>query len=116
MVVLSGDHIYKMDYSKMLRLPHGERRRLHHRRVRGAHGRGPRFGILNTDEDDPINEFKEKPTQPKSNKASMGVYIYVSKMRKYLELDEANPNSDNDFGKNIIPAMLEAAEVLHLHV
>ncbi len=68
----------------------------------------PRFGILNTDENNRITEFEEKPAQPKSNKASMGVYIFSwSKMRKYLELDEANPNSDNDFGKNIIPAMLD---------
>ena len=76
----------------------------------------PRFGILNTDENNRITEFEEKPAQPKSNKASMGVYIFSwSKMRKYLELDEANPNSDNDFGKNIIPAMLEAGENLYTY-
>ena len=67
----------------------------------------PRFGILNTDENNQITEFEEKPKNPKSNKASMGVYIFNwSKMRKYLEQDELNPNSDNDFGKNIIPDML----------
>ena len=76
----------------------------------------PRFGILNTDENNRITEFEEKPAQPKSNKASMGVYIFSwSKMRKYLELDEANPNSSNDFGKNIIPAMLEAGEKLYTY-
>ena len=75
-----------------------------------------RFGIVITDENNRITEFEEKPAQPKSNKASMGVYIFSwSKMRKYLELDEANPNSDNDFGKNIIPAMLEAGENLYTY-
>ena len=68
---------------------------------------------MNTDDKDHIIEFEEKPKQPKSNNASMGVYIFTwDKLRKYLEQDEANPDSANDFGKNIIPAMLADGERL----
>ena len=115
-LILSGDHIYKMDYEVMLDF-HKE----NHADVTIAAMPVPieeasRFGIVITDEDKRITEFEEKPAQPKSNKASMGVYIFSwSKMRKYLELDEANPNSSNDFGKNIIPAMLEAGEKLYTY-
>ena len=112
-LVLSGDHIYKMDYNAMLRehIKNSADLTIAVREVPWEEA--PRFGILNTDENNRITEFEEKPAQPKSNKASMGVYIFSwSKMRKYLELDEANPNSDNDFGKNIIPAMLDAGEVM----
>ena len=71
----------------------------------------PRFGIMNVDENDMIYEFEEKPKKPKSNLASMGIYIFTwSKLRKYLEADEADEKSANDFGKNIIPAMLNAGE------
>ncbi|MBQ9008352.1 MAG: glucose-1-phosphate adenylyltransferase, partial [Clostridia bacterium] len=111
--VLSGDHIYKMDYNAMLRahIDKGADLTIAVREVPWEDA--SRFGILNTDENDRIVEFEEKPANPKSNKASMGVYIFTwSKMRKYLELDEANPNSENDFGKNIIPAMLDSDEKL----
>ena len=109
--VLSGDHIYKMDYSLMLR---------RHKET-GAdctisvmevpwHEAG-RFGIMNVDERDFITEFEEKPKEPKSNLASMGIYIFTwRKLRRYLIEDEADPDSDNDFGKNVIPAMLRAGE------
>ena len=106
-LVLSGDHIYKMDYNAMLRehIAKGADLTIAVREVPWEEA--PRFGILNTDENNQITEFEEKPAHPKSNKASMGVYIFSwAKMRKYLELDEADPNSDNDFGKNIIPTML----------
>ena len=106
----------KMDYNAMLRehIKNGADLTIAVREVPWEEA--PRFGILNTDENNRITEFEEKPAQPKSNKASMGVYIFSwSKMRKYLELDEANPNSDNDFGKNIIPAMLEAGENLYTY-
>ncbi len=106
-LVISGDHIYKMDYEKMLQA---------HKRsgaeatiaVRGVPwDEANRFGIMNTDEEGKIVEFDEKPANPKSNLASMGVYIFTWKtLRKYLKEDEENPNSENDFGKNIIPAML----------
>ncbi|MGN0991925.1 MAG: glucose-1-phosphate adenylyltransferase, partial [Candidatus Ventricola sp.] len=106
-LVLSGDHIYKMDYNAMLQshIQNGADLTIAVREVPWAEA--SRFGILNTDENNQITEFEEKPKNPKSNKASMGVYIFSwSKMRKYLEQDELNPNSDNDFGKNIIPDML----------
>ena len=106
-LILSGDHIYKMDYSAMLRehIKNDADVTIAVREVPWEEA--PRFGILNTDEEGRITEFEEKPRQPKSNKASMGVYIFTwDKLRKYLEEDEANPKSENDFGKNVIPAML----------
>ena len=110
-VILSGDHIYKMDYSKMVAF-HKE----HHAACTIAEIEVPmeeasRFGILNTYEDGTIYEFDEKPKQPKSNKASMGIYVFSwDKLRKYLTEDEANPNSSNDFGGDVLPAMLGAGE------
>ena len=112
-LILSGDHIYTMDYSKMLEA---------HERS-GADAtvavidvpieEASRFGILATDEDGRITEFQEKPKVPKSNQASMGIYIFKwSKLKEYLERDEADPESDNDFGKNIIPAMLNDGQRL----
>lgn len=106
-VILSGDHIYKMDYSKMVS---------QHKKA-GADAtiavievpwdEASRFGIMNTDSDLNITEFEEKPAEPKSNLASMGVYCFSWEvLRKYLTEDENDPNSDNDFGKNIIPKML----------
>ena len=112
-LVLSGDHIYKMDYNAMLRahIEKGADLTIAVREVPWEDA--SRFGLLNTDENNRITEFEEKPAHPKSNKASMGVYIFTwDKMRKYLELDEAKPDSQNDFGKNIIPEMLEAGENL----
>ena len=112
-LVLSGDHIYKMDYNAMLNahIEKGADLTIAVREVPWEDA--SRFGLLNTDENNRITEFEEKPAHPKSNKASMGVYIFTwDKMRKYLELDEAKPDSQNDFGKNIIPEMLEAGENL----
>ena len=110
-VILSGDHIYKMDYADMLR-EHNE------------HGaactisvltvtleEATRFGMMNLGEDGYIKEFEEKPKHPKSTLASMGIYIFDwKKLRKYLIEDEANPNSKHDFGHNIIPAMIADGE------
>ena len=111
--ILSGDHIYKMDYSEMLEA---------HRRANAAATiavcqvpweEAPRFGIMNTDENGDVVEFEEKPKKPKSNLASMGIYIFTTeKLRKYLEADAADQGSQNDFGKNVIPAMLAAGEKL----
>ena len=108
-LILSGDHIYRMDYAKMLRY-HEE----HDSDVTIAVRKVPmeeasRFGIMNTNPDGSIYEFEEKPKQPKSNNASMGIYIFKwSILRKFLVEDEENPDSDNDFGKNVIPAILNA--------
>ena len=106
-LVLSGDHIYKMDYAKMLaaHLKNDADVTIAVRNVPWEEA--SRFGIMNTDDDNRIFEFEEKPKNPKSNHASMGVYIFRwPVMKKYLMEDEANPNSQNDFGKNIIPTML----------
>ena len=110
-LILSGDHIYKMDYNKMLR---------QHKET-GADAtiavldvplsEASRFGIMNCRPDGTIYEFEEKPKEPKSTLASMGIYIFSwKKLRKYLEEDEANSKSSNDFGKDIIPAMLANGE------
>ena len=112
-LILSGDHIYKMDYSKMLAY-HKERRADATIAVLDVPmEEASRFGIMNTNEDDSIYEFEEKPKQPKSTKASMGIYIFNwKKLREYLINDEKDPDSSNDFGKNIIPAMLQNGERL----
>ena len=112
-LILSGDHIYKMDYSQML---------AHHKANNAActisvlevpMKEASRFGIMNVNADDQVYEFEEKPKQPKSNLASMGIYIFTwSKLKEYLMADEADENSVNDFGKNIIPAMLANQEKL----
>lgn len=112
-LILSGDHIYKMDYNAMLNfhIRHGADATIAVREVPWEEA--SRFGIMNTDEDDNIIEFEEKPKNPKSNKASMGVYIFTwEKLRKYLTDDEADKKSSNDFGKNIIPAMLKDKQVM----
>jgi len=106
-LILSGDHVYKMNYDWMLK---------EHKRT-GADctiavidvpiEEASRFGIMNLRDDNSVYEFEEKPENPKSTKASMGVYIFTWEiLEKYLAEDEANPNSQNDFGKNIIPKML----------
>ena len=106
-VILSGDHIYKMNYAKMIDFHKKNNADCTIAVLEVPWEEASRFGILATDENDKIYEFAEKPAQPKSNKASMGVYVFSwDKLRKYLIEDEADPNSSNDFGKNIIPAML----------
>ena len=113
-LILSGDHIYKMDYAKMLR----------EHKKKGADctiavlevslEEASRFGILTTDEDNKIIKFTEKPKNPDSTKASMGIYIFnAEKLYKYLEADEIDPQSANDFGKNIIPAMVSQGENMY---
>ena len=107
-LILSGDHIYKMDYNKMLQF-HIQNNADCTIAVREVPwDEASRFGIMNTNEDNSISEFEEKPAHPKSNKASMGVYIFTwEKLRQYLVEDAEDPNSANDFGKNIIPKMLD---------
>ncbi len=112
-LILSGDHIYKMNYNAMLRY-HIEKNADATIAVREVPWEeASRFGIMNTDEENTIVEFEEKPKAPKSNKASMGVYIFSwQKLRDYLVSDEADKKSSNDFGKNIIPKMLADSQKL----
>lgn len=110
-VVLSGDHIYKMNYANMIDFHEKNNADCTIAVLEVPWEETSRFGILATDENNKIYEFAEKPAEPKSNKASMGVYVFSwDKLRKYLIEDESNPDSANDFGKNIIPMMLEAGE------
>ena len=115
-LILSGDHIYKMDYAAMLAF---------HKR-RGADctiacidvplEEASRFGIMSTYEDGKIWKFSEKPKNPDSTQASRGIYIFnKKKLAEYLIADEADENSSNDFGKNIIPAMLAAGEKMYAY-
>ncbi len=115
-LILSGDHIYKMDYSKML----------DYHKEQGADAtiavidvsleEAKRFGIMNTDKDLRINEFEEKPPKPKSTLASMGIYIFSYKvLKKYLTEDAKLEDSAHDFGKNIIPAMLNSGKKLYAY-
>ena len=112
-LVLSGDHIYKMDYSEMLQKHKESGADCTIAVLEVSLEEASRFGIMNTKPDGTIYEFEEKPANPKSNLASMGIYIFNwSVLREYLEKDEADPTSSNDFGKNVIPAMLSAGEKL----
>lgn len=109
--VLSGDHIYKMDYSKMLKYHKEKNAACTIAMLEVPWEEASRFGLMFVNDDGSISEFEEKPKNPKSNKASMGVYIFTwSLLRKYLIDDEANPNSGNDFGHDVIPAMHAAGE------
>ena len=115
-LILSGDHIYKMDYSKMLK---------QHIKTNAActisvmevpFDEASRFGIMNTNPDGSIYEFEEKPKNPKSNLASMGIYVFSwDKLKKYLTEDEQKADSSNDFGKDIIPAMVCAGETMMVY-
>lgn len=112
-LILSGDHIYKMDYSEMLREHRAHDAACTISVLQVSMDEAKRFGIMNLGEDGYVSEFEEKPAQPKSDLASMGIYIFNwKKLRAYLLADEADPNSDKDFGKNIIPSMLAAGEKL----
>lgn len=112
-VILSGDHIYKMNYGRMIDFHKKNEADCTIAVLEVPWEEASRFGILATDDDEIIYEFAEKPAEPKSNKASMGIYVFTwEKLRKYLIQDEADKTSSNDFGKNIIPAMLDAGEKL----
>ena len=115
-LVLSGDHIYKMDYSKMINEHTESGAACTIAVMEVTMEEASRFGIMNTREDGTIYEFEEKPARPKSNLASMGIYVFSwQKLKKYLTEDEANPNSSNDFGKDVIPAMLNAGELMRVY-
>ena len=107
-LILSGDHIYKMNYNKMLEFHKEKKADLTVAHINVPLEEASRFGILNTDDDLRIVEFLEKPEHPISTKASMGIYIFTCKLlRQSLIGDEENPESEKDFGKNIIPMFLE---------
>ena len=107
-LILSGDHIYKMNYNKMLEFHKEKKADLTVAHINVPLEEASRFGILNTDDNLRIVEFLEKPEHPVSTKASMGIYIFNWKvLKEYLIRDEENPESEKDFGKNIIPMLLE---------
>jgi len=115
-IVLSGDHIYKMNYEKMLQQHKKNNADCTIAVLNVDLSEASRFGIMNADENGKIFEFEEKPRHPKSTLASMGVYIFsCDKLKKYLRADERDKTSDNDFGKNIIPAMLKAGENIYAY-
>lgn len=106
-LILSGDHIYKMDYSLMLEFHQDKKADATIAVIEVPWEEASRFGIMNTDDNNRIIEFDEKPAEPKSNLASMGIYIFSwALLKKYLAEDERNINSTHDFGHDIIPKML----------
>lgn len=115
-LILSGDHIYKMDYSEMLAAHKAKGADLTVAVLNVSLKEASRFGIMNTNPDGTIYEFEEKPAEPKSTLASMGIYIFTYKeLRKYLIEDAKNENSKHDFGMNIIPMMLNAGKKLYAY-
>jgi glucose-1-phosphate adenylyltransferase len=110
-LILSGDHIYKMDYAAMLEDHIKNKATLTVGVIPVSMKEASRFGIMNTDQNGRIIEFEEKPAQPKSNLASMGIYIFNwETLRRYLVEDQAKNREMEDFGKNVIPAYLSNAE------
>ena len=116
LLVLSGDHIYKMNYDKMLDYHKEMNADATIAVIEVPLKEASRFGIMNTDESGRIVEFEEKPEHPKSNLASMGIYIFTWKLlRKMLMADIKNPDSNHDFGKDIIPTMLNDNKTLYAY-
>ena len=112
-LILSGDHIYRMDYNKMLEQHKATNAACTVATITVPIEEASRFGICNTNPDGSIYEFEEKPKEPKNNQASMGIYIFTTKtLIDYLEIDEADETSSNDFGKNVIPNLLRNGERL----
>ncbi|KZE77303.1 glucose-1-phosphate adenylyltransferase [Paenibacillus elgii] len=106
-LVISGDHIYKMDYDRMLDFHKSKSADCTIAVIEVKWEEASRFGLMSTDGEDRITEFAEKPKEPKSNLASMGIYIFNwQALKEYLIKDEANPESSKDFGKDVIPLML----------
>ena len=115
-VLLSGDHIYKMDYHKMLEFHKEKGSECTIAVIDVSDAEATRMGIMSTDDNMAITDFEEKPKHPKSNHASMGVYVFTwDVLRQYLIADEEDPNSENDFGKNIIPAMLKDGRAMYAY-
>ena len=115
-IVLSGDHIYKMDYNKMLQFHKEKEAACTIAMLEVPWEDASRFGLMFVDENGVITDFEEKPKEPRSNKASMGIYMFSwPKLREYLLADEADENSSNDFGHDLIPAMHKAHEPLYAY-
>lgn len=115
-LILSGDHIYKMDYDKMLDAHKANNADATIAVLPVPMKEASRFGIMNTDENGKIVEFEEKPEKPKSNLASMGIYIFNwEQLRKALTADMKNPDSSHDFGKDIIPNFLNEGKALYAY-
>lgn len=115
-LILSGDHIYRMDYSEMLSAHKKNKADCTIAVFNVPIEEASRFGIMNTEDDGRIYQFEEKPANPKSTKASMGIYVFTwTVLREYLIADEHTKGSENDFGKNIIPAMLNDGKHLHAY-
>ena len=113
-LILSGDHIYKMDYAKMIKQHKETGSDCTIAASEVSMEEASRFGIINCSGNDLIYELEEKPKNPKSNLASMGIYVFSwKKLKYYLEKDENNPKSVNDFGKNVLPDMLACGEKMH---
>ena len=116
LLILSGDHIYKMNYARMLAFHKESKADATIAVIEVPIKEASRFGIMNTDETGRIVEFEEKPEHPKSNLASMGIYIFTWKLlRKMLMADIKNPDSSHDFGKDIIPTMLNDNRTLYAY-
>ncbi|MDD3192145.1 MAG: glucose-1-phosphate adenylyltransferase [Bacilli bacterium] len=115
-LILSGDHIYKMDYSDMIRFHQEKKADITIAVLEVPLAEANRFGIMDTNQDGRIVDFEEKPSKPKSNKASMGIYVFNTEVLfQYLTADEMDPQSQNDFGKNIIPKMLADQKGLYAY-
>ena len=114
-LILSGDHIYKMDYSKMLRFHKKKGGKATIAVLEVPYSEAGRFGIMNTREDGRIYEFEEKPKEPKSNLASMGIYIFTWKDLRESLIQDSRIHADSDFGKHIIPSMIEKGEPLYAY-
>jgi glucose-1-phosphate adenylyltransferase len=116
LLILSGDHIYKMDYSDMISAHEQTEADATIAVIRVPIEEASRFGIMNTDDDLRIIDFEEKPKKPRNDMASMGVYVFSwKKLRDYLTADAKDEKSSNDFGRNIIPGMLKAKERLYAY-
>ncbi|MGY3716708.1 glucose-1-phosphate adenylyltransferase [Sutcliffiella cohnii] len=112
-LILSGDHIYKMDYAEMLDFHVEKNADVSISVIEVPWEEASRFGIMNTNDQQEVIEFDEKPAHPKSNLASMGIYIFKwSILKEYLEMDDRNPESSHDFGKDVIPLLLEEKKKL----
>ena len=116
-LILSGDHIYTMDYEKMIDAHEKKGADATIAVMEVPMAEASRFGIMNTNEEMRIVEFEEKPPVPKNNLASMGIYVFTwAKLKEYLIADNQDPNSSNDFGKNIIPNMLNNGEKMYAYL